>query len=283
MPYVQGSAVDKVFKGSLEHRAMVVKDALAEHFDAPINVIAVYPEHAIFADEDGNFKKAVYKVSDEKVEDIKVRATKSIPVIEDDDVPCFVSDTIKKLVAKMSTGKAVSRTQVREMMQLLQKDEDYWLGDVLLKLEGSSDEQKWHHMYESNREQIRTAMHGKIRETEGGVPKTRYSKLAQKHLPDFEKELRESLTILRNVVSKIVDETTPIVFDKDNEFYSAIRKSLIAEAQATCGLLGKAEKLMRSEDMGRMALAHDRLAERAKTMAIVTGYLKGRSPNDDEE
>jgi hypothetical protein len=83
----------------------------------------------------------------------------------------------------------------------------------------------------------------------------------------------------------MVDECGRMVFDQDqDEFFCAICESLRVEAQAIGGLLGKAEKLMRTEDVGRIAEAHDGLAERAKTMAVVTAYMKRRSQhNDDEE
>lgn len=284
--YIQGSAIDRRFKGSLEHQALVVKGAIEEHFgDSPVRVLATLPSHAYAVDGDGQMLKVTYKVENEKVSNIKAKPTKDIPVIEDEDIPCFVADSLRALAEATVSGKPVSRTQVREVMQLLDKDETYWVSDVLDKINEASGESEWFNMYEANQEKIRTTMHGSIRNIESPFPSTKFFKISPSKLFKFEGELREALTLVSGLVTDIVDECTNMVFDQErDEFFRAICESLKVEAQAIGGLLGKAEKLMRTEDVGRMAEAHDRLAERAKTMAVVAAYLKNRSQhNDDEE
>jgi hypothetical protein len=183
----------------------------------------------------------------------------------------------------MMRGKPIERTQVREVAQLLRKDEDYWLAGLLEKLDECGDD-GWFQMYEANAEKIRTSLYGRIREIESRIPKTRYTKIARDKLAEFKAELRDSVCVLGEVLQQIVDECTGMVFDQgQDEFFGAIRSSLTAEAQAVCGLLGKAEKLMGSDDLERMAVAHDRLAERAKTMAVVSEYLSERAPKVNEE
>ena len=282
MSYVQGSAIDKAYQGCLEHQAAVVKAAIEEAFGSPVSIVATHADHSIVCDEKGRFQKVSYKIVDGVVEDLKIRLTRSIPVIEDEDVPAFVSKGLKKIASDMMKGKPAQRTQVREMVQLLKNDEDYWLTDVLEKIDESRKDQKWFKMYESNITQIRTSLHGRISKIEKTIPKTRYAAIAKDKLTNFESELRESLTILGQIVKGLVDETQNMVFDIDNEFYSAIQTSLIAEGQTVHGLFVKAEKLLRPDDIGRMAMAHDRLASRAKTMAIVSEHLKDRAQNDEE-
>lgn len=283
MPYVQGSAIDKVYFGSLEHQMSTIRAAIEEAFGgAPVNIVATHQDHSFVCDEKGRFQKVSYKVVDGVVEDVKIRLTRTIPIIEDDAMPLFVAEKLKKMVGAMSKGRTVGRTQVREIVQLIDKGEEYWLEDVLSKINESMEGQEWHKMYESNMAQIRTLLHGRLGKIESGIPKTKYTSIAKDKLSNFTGELAESLTIMREIVESLVDETQNIVFHKDNEFFCAIQASLIAEAQAVTGLLRKAEKLMRPEDVGRMAMAHDKFAERAKTMAIVFEYLKDRAQNDEE-
>jgi len=284
--YIQGSAIDKKFKGSLEHQALIVQSAIAEHFgDSPVRVLASHDKYAYAIDADGKILKVSYKFEGGEVTDINAKPTKDIPVIEDGDIPRFVAGHLRSMTESAMNGKEIPRTQVREVAQLLTRDEQYWVSSVLEKIDEAVDAGEWFGMYEANAEQIRTTLYGKIREIEAPFPSTKFTKIASSKLSEFEDELREGLTLVANLVTEMVDECEKMVFDQDqDEFFRAICESLKVEAQAIGGLLGKAEKLMRTEDVGRMAEAHDRLAERAKTMAVVTAYMRVRSQhNDDEE
>jgi len=284
--YVQGSVIDKKFKGSLEHQALLVKEAILEHFgDSPVRILATHPKHAYAVDADGQMLKVTYKTEKGVVGEVKAKPTKEIPVIEDEDIPRFVAGQLHAMTEAALKGKDVPRTQVREVTQLLTRDEDYWTSDILEKINEAVDAAEWFGMYEANQEQIRTTLYGKIREIESPFPTTKFAKIAPSKLSKFEDELREALNLVANLVTEMVDECSQMVFDQDqDEFFCAICESLKVEAQAIGGLLGKAEKLMRPMDIGRMAEAHDRLAERAKTMAVVTAYMRTRSqPNDNEE
>jgi hypothetical protein len=286
MSYVQGSSLEKVFTGSLRHQAEVIENAIESHFDEmPINLVSIHADHAFGFDPDGNFLKFTYAVEDGEVKNIDSKPSKAVKVIEDDEVPAFVKKQLSSMVSKMMRGKSIERTQVHELASVIEKDGDYWIGDVLEKLEGAtSEDSEWVKMYEANREQIRTALYGHIREHESRVPKTKYSKIGTDKLPEFVDELHESMSVLTGVLQQIVDECSGMVFDKEREeFFGAIRKSLIAEAQAVVGLLGKAEKLMGSGDLEPVSMAHDRLAEWAKTMVVVSEYLKDRAHANDEE
>jgi len=283
--YIQGSAIDKKFKGSLEHQSLVVQKAIDEHFgDSPVRILATHQKHAYAIDGDGQMLKVTYKVEDDGAVVVKAKPTKDIPVIEDDNIPRFIAGQLRTMVEAASSGKEISRTGVREVAQLLDKDETYWVSDVLEKINEAADESEWFAMYEANQEKIRTSMYGNIREIESLFPSTRFAKIARSKLPKFEGELREALAIIADLANEMVDECNKMVFDNSqNEFFGAICESLNVEAHAVSGLLGKAEKLMRTEDVGRMADAHDRLAERAKTMAVVTAYLKTKSHNEENE
>jgi len=141
-------------------------------------------------------------------------------------------------------------------------------------------------MYEANVERIRTSLHGRIRQIEGQVPKTHYSRISVATLKDFDKEIKESMGILADLYSGFISGCNGLSFDEKQEFLGAVNESLIAESQAVVGLLGKAERLSgRTDDLPLVAKAHDRLADRARTMALVTEYLHGkaRTPKNDKE
>jgi len=283
--YIQGSEIDKKFKSSLEHRTLVINSAIQEHFgDTPVRVLATQDDHAYAIDSNGSMMKITYAVKGESVNDIKSEATTDIPVIRDEDMPCFIAGQLRALVEAAVDGEEMSRTQVRDVAQMIDSDEDYWISDVLSKVEEAAEDGGWYTMYEANQEKIRTAMYGGIREIESPFPSTKFSKIAASKLSEFEDELREAINIIAKLSDGIVDECSNMVFDSDqDEFFSAICESLKVEAQVISTSLARAEKLMRTEDVRRIAEAHDGLAERAKIMAVVTAYVKGRSQHNDNE
>ena len=102
-------------------------------------------------------------------------------------------------------------------------------------------------------------------------------------LKDFEKEVKESMGILKGLYGQVNEDCNGLCFDEKQEFLSAVRESLIAESQAIVGLLGKAEKLAGKDDLPHVARAHDRLADRARTMVLVSRYLGTRAKKSDKE
>lgn len=286
MPYIQGSRVEKKFKGSFDHRVVVVEEAIKEHYgEIPVDVLATHSDHAFVLDGHGRVMKVKYDFEDMQVVNIKVCSTKEIPVIEDEDVPAHVSEELKKMVEGAMGGEKISRTQVREVSQLLDKQEVYWLTDVLSGLEEAvSEESKWYEMYQANEEKIRTSLYGSVKDIEGAIPRTRFSKIKSSQIGIFESEMKESLSVIGDFANEIVDECSKMVFDKEQEeFFGAISDSLIVEAQAINRLLVKAGKLIRRDDLGRIAEAHDKIAERGKIMAVVSGYLKKKTQSNKNE
>lgn len=285
MPFVQGSAIDKATQGSIEHNAEVVHQCVREHLsDHTLNIMATFEDHVLAFTEEHVLLKISYKMNESGTyEVVSAKPSKSIPVIQDEDVAVHVSKGLKSLAKKMMSGKKVERTQVRELAALTRKDEDYWMSDIVAKIEESCGECEWFKMYEANIERIRTSLHGRIREIESTVPKTRYTKIAAAKLGDFKGEMKESLQIIGNLFAEYAVLVEGQTFDEKQEFLTVVRESLIAEAQAVVGLLGKAEKLLGQSELPLVANAHDKLADRARTMALVSAYIKGRAQPTDKE
>jgi hypothetical protein len=283
--YAKSQDMKKWLDGSIEERIGQVAEAVSRAVGAEVEMIATKDDCALFRDPSGRLAEAVFAINGGVIENVEIRVD-PIPVYEDAQLPRLVADELKEIAHGMLHGEPMTRTRVRVLAGLLKKDEDYWLGDVIAYMDCamlSEDANNWHVAYQANQEKIRTAMWGSIRELEARIPKTAYAKIPSGRLPEFNEELHESLGIVSTRLSEIVDGISGLVFDETDGFYGAIRQSLIAEAQLLRGLLAKAEQLMRAEDIDRMALAHDRLCGRARTMEVVAAYLKGRSKKGAEE
>ncbi|MFA4971371.1 MAG: hypothetical protein WC683_02075 [bacterium] len=214
----------------------------------------------------------------------------AIPVFEEAQLPGLVREELRALVAGMMQGTAPERTRVRAVAGLLRPGEPYTLGAALRLAEAAmdaTDDQHWWALYEANQERIRTKMWGSIRELEAAVPHTAYAKLPRSRLPEFDGELRESVGLLAGVCGGIVDEIRDLVFDggrddDEDRTNGAIRESLLVEAQTLYGVLAKVDQLWTTEDIERMAEAHDQWAGRARVMKIVAAYLVGRAQKGAE-
>lgn len=285
MSFVQGSAIEKAMKGSMETLTEAIHQCVHDHYtDSALNIVATFEGHVLAFNEDKKLLKITYGLDEENNLVVTgAKPSKAIPVIEAADIPNHVSKELKGVVKKMMAGKKVSRTQVRELAAFTQKDEMYWMSDILSKIEESTGDADWYKMYEANLERIRTSLHGRIREIEGQVPRTHYTRIAKAKLEEFDKEIRESLTILTGLFGKLCEDCRVLTFPDKQDFLGVVRESLIAEAQAVVSLLGKAEKLAGRDDLPLVASAHDKLADRARTMVLVSAYIKGKSqPNDKE-
>lgn len=281
--YVRGEDLAKWTEGSMEEELASWERALSAKVGGPVELVAT--QHVLgtclFRTPDGKLHEA--RLTDDR-KDVTMQPS-TIAVFGEDDLPQLASEELRDLTAAMVRGEAVERTRVRALAGLLHKDEPYTLGAVLAQVDealAGAGEQHWHTLYEANQEKIRTAMWGQIRELEARVPSTAYSRLPRARLPEFEAELRESIGLVGAVCVEIVDRIRPLAFDKDDAFLGAIRESLIAEAQLLHGLLAKAGKLVRADDLERAAAAHDRWCGRARTMEVVSAYLVGRTKKGAE-
>lgn len=283
--YVRGEDLEKWMRGSFEEQMDVVEAAIEKSVGVRVQMIATRGDGALFMTPDGKLQEAHYVFIDNGMSEVKVNAS-PVPAYEEAALPRLVSDELRTITADLMDGKTIERTRVRSLANLVRTEEVYHVGQVIAKLDeacAATGDNHWFKLYEANQEKIRTSMYGQIRDLEARVPKTAYAKLPKTRLTEFEPELRESMGLLAKVMEEIIDVIRPLVFDGDDEFFGAIRESLIAEAQTLHGLLAKAGELMRAEDLERVAVAHDGLCGRARTMEVVSAYVIGRAKKGAEE
>lgn len=282
MPFIQGSKLDKYYRGSLAHRVSLVDEAVAEHFEGKkVEVVAVHDKTAVAVIEDSPVKIVHYSMDGDKVSVTKDVVCKDVPVIDDENMSAFVAEELRDIAKKIAMGEDVPRTQVRELASVVEPGGEYWLTDIMDKMDEASSNAEWHNMYEANQEKIRTSLHGRIREMEGRTPRTKYSKISPSKLHAFEDEMRESLGMISSVMQGIVDECSSIVFHQnEDDFFGVTCESLKVEAQVLVDLLSKADKLMRSEDIDRISVAHDKLAGRSRQMSVTAAYLQKRGTGE---
>lgn len=279
MTYIQGSAIEKARSGSIENKLNTIQDFLGEKYNA-LRIVATFDDHVLAFNEDGKFRDISFSINEDgSMEVTGDKASRAVSVIKDEDI--HVSKELKSIVKLMNEDNDV-RTRVRELMPFINDTDMIWLSDVMKGIEESVKPNTWSKMYEANIERVKTKLYGRIREIENGIPKVRYSRLPEERISEFKSEVKDSMSILCDRYKIIIEGCKGLEFC-DNEFLGAVCESLIVEAQVLVDLLGKAEKLSRQDDLSTVARAHDKLADRARMMALMSEYLKVKSkPNNKE-
>jgi hypothetical protein len=283
MAYIQGSAIEKVRIGSIEHKLGDIHDFIQEKYKDALRIIATFDDHVLAFNGEGKLRNISFLIDEDgKMRINEDKASRSIPIIKEEEIPSHVSKELKSIAKSMMNGDDVLRTRVRELVPFINDKDMIWFSDIMNGIKESTKPNEWSKMYEANVERIKTRLYGRIRDIEGGVPKTRYSRLPEERIYEFAKEVNESMSILLDRYKIIIEGCKDLSFC-DNKFLGAVCESLIVEAQAAVSLLGKAEKLSRHEDLPLVAKAHDKLADRARTMVLLSEYLKLKAkPNNKE-
>jgi hypothetical protein len=282
MAYIQGSAIEKARSGSIENKLDIIKNFLGEKYNA-LRIVATFDDHVLAFNEDGKFRDISFLMNENgSIKITSDKASRVVSVIKDEDIPSHVSKELKNIVKSMINEDFDVRTRVRELVPFINDIDMIWLSDVMKGIDESVKPNTWSKMYEANIERIKTKLYGRIREIENGVPKVRYSRLPEERISEFKTEVKDSMSILCDRYKIIIEGCKGLQFC-DNEFLGAVCESLIVEAQVLVDLLGKAEKLSRQDNLSIVAKAHDKLADRARTMALMSEYLKLKAePNNKE-
>ncbi len=282
MAYIQGSAIEKARSGSIENRLDTIKNFLGEKYNA-LRIVATFDDHVLAFNEDGKFRDISFLMNEDgSIKITSDKASRVVSVIQDEDIPNHVSKELNSIVKLMINEDFDVRTRVRELIPFINDTDMIWLSDVMKGINESVKPNTWSKMYDANIERIKTKLYGRIREIENGVPKVRYSRLPEERISEFKTEVKDSMSILCDRYKIIIEGCKGLQFC-DNEFLGAVCESLIVEAQVLVDLLGKAEKLSRQDNLSIVAKAHDKLADRARIMALMSEYLKLKAEPHNKE
>jgi len=90
MSYVQGSAVQKAKRGSLESRIDTIHRLIQDGYGdgKPLNIVATFEDYVLAFNGEKKLRKISYSMNDDGDLEIKGDASsRAIPVIEDSEVP----------------------------------------------------------------------------------------------------------------------------------------------------------------------------------------------------
>jgi len=274
MPFVQGRAIEKARKGSMESKATAIRGCVLSH-TPDVGIVATFEDHVLAFKGDDllrfsiGVQDGVYSVS-------SVKPSRSIPVIEDRQVAAHVSKQLESFASKIAKGQDIDSEEMAGLASLVSADEAYWVSEVGALISESEDA-GWFEMYEANLESIKTTLKGRIRELASAIPKTRYAKIPESKLLEFKKEIKDSVSMVRDVLAGLGSDDKELVFSEEKVFLGEVRKSLKTEAQAVESLLGKAVELMGDSNISQVANIHDRTANRARAMSLVNAYIAGKA------
>lgn len=277
MTYVHGTDIENAKKGSMEGSIVGIHDCILKECPGA-NIVATFEDHVFLFDSDKKFRKANFIVNESGEYEFKSkRISNLVQTIEEDELVSHVSDGIKSLVEGILKGDDIDSDRVIELAALVDKEEIYWMSDINEQLEDVFKKDEWMKMYKANEEKIRTKMYGNVREIEGRIPSVYFSKISDKNIREFVGEIKESFSVISDVISNSGSICSGLEFENNSDFFSAVSKSLTVEAQAIVGLLGKAEKLITEDNMSVAAKAHDKMVSRARIMTLMSEYLKGHA------
>lgn len=253
----------KLRDGCLEQGIAMIHEELNKAIGSAI-VLATFSDRVICVDE--NMRIFAVKRSDGMVEDIAVAGV---------DRDAVVGASLHELATDILNGCNV-RDRLYEMSGLVKKDVSYFLSDILIEVDQLQRKPSaWLSYYNEHMEEVRSALRGEIRTIEGRVPRTRFGKLSASRASECGSMLRESVNILTELMSQIIDRCDKVVFDGNDDGFDAIKRSLISEANDLCQSLGRAKKLILETVPGNVAIMHDALSAKIKTMLVMSEYLCG--------
>lgn len=276
-----GTLVEKARIGSLEERLNNIHSFIVEYYkDDQLEILATFDNRALVLLGDGSIHELSFArrrngmaVTEDKISD-------DLKIISESELDVHVSSELENIAQRMAKGEDVDKSELLELSLLLNGEDTYWASDIVESICNNAIDNEWYKMYLSNEDKIRTKLYGRIREIEKKLPTTKYSELAEDKIAMLVPELHDSVNIIENVLSSILENIANI--KTNDEFLSAVCESMRVELQAIGGLLAKADRLSRHRDLPLVALAHDQLADRAKTMALVSEYIIAKTSNKEK-
>lgn len=273
--FIDPDVFDREREGSyesvVENRAEAVKEKLGS--DAVL--VATFEDRSVYATPSAGF---VVSFSPEG--DVTSFDKKDI-VVTEGRLDSYMGESLRAVVTAMIEGSDVPRNRLRHVVKSVEP-RSYWFADFAAPMdEHLSSEPEWLTVYIDNRQMIRKSLHGAVASTEARVPSSRYGKLGEAKLVDFQAELEESVDFMLHLLMETVGRISSleVVSDSSYEFDNVVVAKQIADDARSMLECGKAvRRLARGSDLGHVAQIHDSLADRLRDMVIIEEYLVRSAP-----
>lgn len=266
---VQVSAQDRAAYGrhGYMERAMAIYAALGKVVPGA-EVIASGPTRALVATA-GGLQEATYRVSrDGAVSGLALGPT-AVRAYGAGERPARAAADLRWAAAALLAGEALPAGALAEVAAAVRPGEAYWMGDVLDGMDAvleAADPPA--HVVRGA--EIRAALWGQVREIEAAVPATRWARAAR--VAEQADAVAASWRALGASLGTILDSVEALPFPEGET--AVLRDGVVVEARALRAGCEQAAQLGAPEaPWDRVAQAHDRVAGRARTLAVVAAWI----------
>jgi hypothetical protein len=267
---VQVSAQDRAAYGRHGYAARATALAAALGGVAPgARVLAAGPTRALVATA-GGLQEATYRVGrDGAVSGLALGPT-AVRAYGAGERPARAAADLRWAAAALLAGEALPAGALAEVAAAVRPGEAYWMGDVLDGLDAvlEAAEPPAHVVRAA---EIRAALWGRVREIEAAVPATRWARAGR--VAEQADAVAASWRALGASLGTMVDSVAALAFPQDDAT-AVLRDGLVVEARALRAGCEQAAHLgAPTAPWDRVAQAHDRVAGRARTLAVVAAWI----------
>lgn len=283
MPFVRKADIDQHWAGSLEQRMEIAAKAVRDAVGDGAKVLATHESYALAQAQDGTVQRVTYQLQEGQAEDVAAAVAEDVPCLDGLGLDRVAAHDLRGAVSEMLKGSVLDRTRVRDLARMVKGDVPYWIDEAVDRLDKAGSGAEWWEYYAPQEPEIREGLHGSIRELESPVPKTRFSKLAEKKLPEVATELRECVGQLKTVAGGLFDDlATDVAYHTED--LATRHKSLRMEAQGIRDALAWIEQMEWNEEhLPVVATAHDRIAARLRNGVIMSAHLRAMTREEDND
>ena len=282
MPHIERDVLESVIAGSFEDLSDTVARLASTEIGENVEIVATHRGHAI-GTSGGRVVRVEWDIRNGEVEVTRV-GDSDVPVVTEENTDKHVSDRLQSVVRSLCSEDfepSAVRNQLHLIASLVKKDGEYWAEDLIEEASAVlSGEPGWLSEYEENIKAVRSALHGVLGSTEGSIPKTRYHRVKRASLENFRSEVYDSTEIIREALDQMVGTLAPLVFDKDESCgvsLNSARDAIIEEASSLLVSTKRILELARPEALVSLAKYHDDLAERSRSMLVMSRFLSRAS------
>jgi hypothetical protein len=275
IPFINGEKFSEIRVGSIENGISNAKAVVESHFGCEVDVLATHGDHLFVVIEGEDcIRRIGLKFDGSGVDVISNRITEGF--VSESNRDRYISDMLREAVDQIMSGEECNR--LHALASLVRPDGRYiFTEEFNAAMQTAAEPSYWAALYETNRKEIRKAVHGTLGEDEALVPKTRYSTIQERKIKDYESEIHESLEILFELVQNVsvdLDSMSAARINAKGWNAQKVIDTMKNECHTIVNHGRKALELSRNENLPEVAMLHDRLAESVKTMLIMRRFAK---------